>query len=203
MTDSLVDDIVITHDCSDDYVRILDTFTDKKIRIYKNINNWHILHNKRNSIYHAKNDWVICIDSDNSIGHDYTETLRKEKKTFNTIYAPEFARPKFDYRCYSGMILKKSTIAEFDKHTIFQCFLNTFNYCLNRKEYLKVYQYTTRCNSADSIYFNYIWLKVGNNIKVVEGLQYNHRVHQNSTFLKEYEKSLNMANIYMNKIKAL
>ena len=195
----LIDDIVITHDCSNDYSDVLK-LQDSKIRVYKNINNWHILHNKRNSIYHAKNKWVICIDSDNKITDDYVRIIDEYKMDKHVIYAPEFAKPQFDYRAFSGQMLHKETIKEFAKVSISQTFLNTFNYCVNRNEYLKVYRYTTECKSSDSIYFNYLWLAARNSIFIVPELQYEHKVHPNSTFLKEYAPSLKMANEYLYKI---
>ena len=195
------DEIVLTHDCSNDYKQILEFHL--RVRIYKNIKNWHILHNKRNAIYHAKNEWVVCLDSDNKLSGNYIKILKSLNLKKSIIYAPEYASPRFDFRCYSGMTLSKLNIDKFDKHSIFQCFLNTFNYCINRDEFLKVYQYFDSCYSADSIYFNYLWLKSGRKIHVVEGLQYDHLVHSNSTFLKEASCSMNMANIYLRKVREL
>jgi len=203
LSERLINDIIITHDCSNDYKEIFKLSKHKKIRLYKNVKNWHILHNKRNAIYHAKNNWVICLDSDNKIDSNYIRTLNEYELDKDIIYAPEFAKPQFDYRCFSDKVLHKSTISEFSNNGAFMAFLNTFNYCINRDEYLKVYRYTTECHSSDSIYFNYLWLKSGRSIYVVPELKYEHRVHQNSTFIKEYGQSIKMARIYLNKINEL
>ena len=116
------------------------------------------------------------------------------------IFTPEFARPQFDYRPLSGMIINKESRVN---AKCYQAFLNTFNFCINRDEYLEVYEYTKECKSADSIYFNYLWLKSGRYIFVVPGLQYDHKVHPNSTFKKEFAPSIKMANIYLDKINRL
>jgi hypothetical protein len=197
-----VDDIVITHDCSDDYKEVLK-LSHKKIRIYKNIQNWHILHNKRNAIYHAKNEWVICLDSDNKINKSYIDVLGEYELNTKIIFAPEFAKPQFNYTSLSDTMLSKETIKGYYNNSILLPFLNTFNYCVNRNEYLKVYKYSINCYSADSIYFNYLWLKSGRFIFVVPGLQYEHKVHKESTFLKEYNKSFKAAQNYYQKIKEL
>lgn len=202
--DDRISEIVITDDYSQDFDKLLQiTKGIKKIKVYRNVVNFHILHNKHNSIHLATNEWAIILDSDNVAGTDYINKLYSISKwESKTIYSPDFAYPNFDYRCFSGKTLNKSTIKDFSSDSIFQCFLNTFNYFINRDEYLKIYRYDSSCRGADSIYFNSLWLGAGNDIYIVPGLSYFHRVHEKSTFILEGEYNMQKADeIYKDILK--
>lgn len=215
--DERISEIVIVDDHSD-----VETFANlqfmvnglEKVNLFRNPKNLGCYHNKRMAVECAGNEWVILLDSDNVIGVDYLDAIFKNN--INTedgsfiewspflIYQPEWARPHFDFRAYSGKAFDREWVKNYLPQSTFCTMLNAMNFFVNRAEYLKVFDTTKEEPwTADSIYFNYLWLKAGNSIYVTPGMQYEHLVHDGSHYKNNVHKTGNFYNEVVQRLKEL
>lgn len=212
LNDDRISEIVIVDDHSDEAIFANLQFMVNgmdKVKLFRNHKNLGCYHNKRMAVECATNEWVILFDSDNIIGVDYLDAIQNYKGVNHNhekiIYQPEWARPHFDFRAYSGKLF--SPIYHIRNYTIQQTFLtmlNAMNFFVNRNEYLRVFDTTKEEPwTADSIYFNYLWLKAGNSIYVTPGLQYDHLVHDGSHYKNNVHKTGNFYNEVVEKLKSL
>lgn len=210
LDDPRISEIVISDDASD--LAIYNQLTNHfqyadKVRIHRNLTNQGVYRNKYTSVVLAHSDWVIVFDSDNIIGKDYLDALYAagwdSGWDAKTVYCPEFAKPKFDYRHFSGKTIDRSNAASFFKEKQFDCLINTMNCFVNREEYLKYYDPETEPAAADSAYFNFRWLTAGNKMLVVEGLQYEHLVHAGSHYVQNIGRSNAFHSKMMNAFKTM
>jgi glycosyltransferase involved in cell wall biosynthesis len=155
-----------------------------KVKLYRNEKNLDCYKNKREAVSRASNDWVIIFDSDNIMTKDYVDAICSRKFEFNkdTILQPNAARPHFIFREYSGLVIDKHNVSIHMDESPFSTMLNAMNYFVNRDEYLRVWDGSVDPVTSDSIFHNYNWLKAGNSIYVVPGLEYEHRVHNGSHY---------------------
>lgn len=204
LNDDRISEIVIVDDCSDirfyenlkSMVRGLD-----KVKLYRNDRNLGCYHNKRKAVEMSTNEWVILFDSDNVIKRDYLDAL-PDVLYPNKLYAPSFAKPHFDYRHFS--LINQTSIRDNINKKNFEAMMNTCNFFVNREEYLKVFdQEIKEPWTADTLYFNYCWLKAGNEIHVTHGLHYDHLVHNGSHYKANVRKTGDFANQIMNKLRQL
>jgi len=175
-----------------------------KINIQRNNRNLGCYHNKHKAIEQASNEWVILLDSDNVIdskhyvGPIFNHTLSKD-----TIYAPEFARPHFDYTKFTGHTITRGNVKSFSNIDKFDCLINTCNYFFHRETFLSVWKDHPEPWTADTLFMNYNWLDAGNKIYVVGGMQYDHLVHDGSHYKHNVNKTGDFANELMNKLRRL
>lgn len=204
-----IDEIVIIDDCStmENYKRLIDLCAKlsmpDKIRIFRNKENKGCYHNKREAIEKASNEWVILFDSDNVMDIDYLNPLSKYQLNHDTIYAPDFGRPHFDYTAFSNILIDRSNVAGLMDRKGFDCLINTCNYTVNRSEYLRVWINHKEPWTADSLFYNYNWFAAGNKMQVVGGMSYMHLIHDGSHYKEHVSKTGNMYNEYMIKLKRL
>jgi glycosyltransferase involved in cell wall biosynthesis len=199
LNDDRISEIVIADDCSDDRIYqnlLFMTNGMDKVKVYRNYSNLGCYHNKRNAVSLAKNEWVILLDSDNVIKTEYIdaiyETFTAWPPRTDLIWQPEFARPHFDFRKFSGSVISKENVKGYVMQNGFTTMLNAMNFFVNRDQYLKVFdQNKAEPWTADSIYFNYLWLKAGNKIYVTPGMQYDHLVHEGSHYKNNVHKTGN------------
>lgn len=207
LQDDRIDEIIMCDDRStdEDYHKLIEnTWNFRKIKVIKNVKNFHNQHNKRNAISFAKNEWCILLDNDNVIDKDFVDKLYLRKGwNKHVIHHPACACPNFNYRQFNDQLITKGTVAEYCKHNIFMTLLNTNNYLVNRDEYLRVYQYNPEVRGADGIFYMYNWLKEGNGIYIVPDLQYYHRVHSGSEFLRERDSNMRLIHYWLNQVKQL
>lgn len=206
ISDTRIDEILIVDDVSslDHYIRLQErTKHIPKVRLVRNQNNLGCYHNKRKAVELASNEWVILLDSDNVIDKSYLDSVYDSNWDKDTIYAPEFARPHFDYRKFSGQYLSKKTIKKMVKVPMFDCLINTCNYLVNKEKYLKVWEYHKEPWTADTLFHNYNHIKSGGVIYVVPGMQYDHLVHDGSHYKEHVNKTGNMTNDYLTKLTQL
>lgn len=211
INDPRIDDIVILDDASTDlsFVQLSRKFQHfPHVRVIQQARNRGMSQNKRDAISYARNEWAIILDSDNIIDTDYldafyayisrpkcgTISLGKDKEDIKTIFCPDFAMPKFDYRKYNGNGMgdryDNTNIAAFIKYDDFNCLMNTCNYIVNRDFYLNAYIYNVKHKASDTIWHNYNHLLAGGNFHVVPAMQYFHRVHNGSGFLIGVEQNM-------------
>jgi glycosyltransferase involved in cell wall biosynthesis len=196
LDDPRIDDIVILDDCSTDgsYEKLVKHFKDVyKVRVIRQAKNRGMGQNKRDAIAYAKNEWVAIIDSDNVIGPDYFDWFNNREIFSDTIYCPSFAKPKFDYRKFENELFSVTNIDELIQDEMGYCLLNTCNYIVHRDTYLKVYQQNETMKGTDTIWFNYLWLKAGYCFYIVRGMEYLHRVHNGSGFIKDLGYNMKQA----------
>lgn len=185
INDDRISEIVIVDDHSDMEVfnRVFEyTRSIPKVKLYRNEKNLDCYRNKREAVSKATNDWVILFDSDNIISRQYVDAVCELPWHPAKLLTPSFAKPHFDFRQHQGQIITALNVYEFMSSGSFQTMLNAMNYFVNREEYLKVWDGSEDPVTSDSILQNYNWLKGGNLIYVVPGLEYEHRVHDGSHY---------------------
>ncbi len=190
-----ISEIVIVDDCSDiekyDKLKFyINVLAEPKIKLYRNDHNLDCYRNKKRSVELATNEWCIVFDSDNIMTDEYLHKLSLEYWDKSIIYAPDFAKPNFDYRhLATGELISKFNVAWFVDQPKFDCLINTFNCFVNRKSFLEVWDGSIDPHTADSAYFNLCWIKSGKSIKVVKGMEYDHEVHDGSHYVNNVHKT--------------
>jgi glycosyltransferase involved in cell wall biosynthesis len=188
LDDPRVSEIVVVDDCSSEEVFrevLIRSKVTSRLRLYHNQKNLDCYRNKREAISKASNQWVIILDSDNIITKPYIdkiESLFTAGLNPKTVYQPSFAKPHFNFTKYESFLIDKHNVAKYMVDDTFGTMLNAMNYFVNRDEYLRVWDGSVDPVTSDSIFQNYNWLNAGNNIYVVPGLEYEHRVHDGSHY---------------------
>lgn len=198
LDDPHLTEILILDDSSTDnsYFKLVEHFKgNDKVKVIRQATNQGMAENKKCAIALSNNDRVIILDSDNRIDKTYIDAIFMggELHTDTVINCPEFAYPNFDFRKYSGLFIDYKNAKEFMSHDMFRCFLNCCNYVVPKKTYLEVYQKDDTVKEADTIAFNYRWLKAGNSFYIVPGCGYFHRTHKESGFLKNIDYNMKRA----------
>lgn len=193
--DDRINEIVISDDCSqvELYNTVMWQFKSiDKVKVYRNEKNLDCYLNKRRAVELASNKWVILFDSDNLLTKEYidrVENLMVAGLNEKTVYQPEFAKPHFNFSHLAGKSLTKNNISEWIDSGNTATMLNAMNYFVNRDEYLRIFDYSIDPVTSDSIYQNYNWLKSGNSIYIVPGLEYEHRVHNGSHYQQNLRRT--------------
>ncbi len=210
---SLIDEVVIVDDCSTEaiYERMQGLLMElpcrDKIKLYRNEKNIGMSLNKCEAVRRASNEWCILFDSDNVMEPRYLNAVagRFELNDLSpaTIYCPDFAEPRFDYREFACKLITLKNALEFSSKKMFDCLMNTCNYMVHRNSYLQVYKHNDAMVASDTIWFNYLWLKSGRMMYVVPGMSYTHRVHDGSGFLEDAKYNMQQAEKVMEMIKGL
>jgi glycosyltransferase involved in cell wall biosynthesis len=204
--DDRIWEIVIRDDASDFPVyKQLENATGgmDKVRLIRNQQNVGCYLNKMAAIHSAKEDFCIILDSDNFISTSFLDKIFEQQWDEHTILAPDMGEPALNYKAFSGLVLTKENISGLlDTGNMAMC-LNTFNLFINRKEYLKVFDGSVEPWTSDSIYFNYCWLKAGNRIHIVDGLEYHHEIHKDSHYALHNQKNPGFYNDVLMKLRYL
>lgn len=190
--DPRIDEVLIMDDHSEDKywnkIKDLDKF-NPKIKVIRQLQNRKMQQNKHDAVALSKSDWVILADSDNIFDKDYLNALPAELFA-NTIYMPDFAKPEFSFKQYSGLMFNRHNIKDFIKDPPFSVLLNCCNYVVNKNQYVNFYKHDQNIDGADTINMAKNWLAAGNNFYVVPGMEYYHKVHSGSQFMKGVAKNM-------------
>lgn len=205
-----IDSVIYQDDCSEInnfnkfklYAQELNDKTDK-IHIFRNNENIGMSRNKVESIKNSKTPFCILFDDDNTLTDEYINAIRNIDLQDHIIYCPEFAMPKFNYSQFSNIIINKLNVNKFIEIDMFACFLNTCNYVVNVKNYLKVYEYNPQMKATDTLWFNYLWLKSGGNFLIVPAMNYHHRMHDDSGWIQDEKYNAQKAAEIRNLIRNL
>lgn len=193
INDDRVSEIVIVDDASSDEVYNTIAWQTKaipKVKLYRNESNLDCYRNKKRAVELAMNEWVIIGDSDNIFTPEYINVLfSHDEWASNMIYQPSFAMPHFNFTKYNSSFIGKQNVHDFMDDPTFQTMLNAMNYFVNRDEYLRVWDGSIDPVTSDSIYQNYNWFKSGNYMAVVPGLSYEHRVHEQSHYKNNRQRT--------------
>lgn len=206
--DERIGEVVIVDDKSDIsyFEKLQSRCTHPKIRLFRNPENLGCYKNKRHAIAQAQFEYVIILDSDNTIDKSYLDAIYASEWSKDMILSPEFARPHFNYTHFAGQEINRQNVRNYipnASQTRFDCLINCMNYFVNRDEYLRVWDGSIEPWTADTIFHNYNWLKAGNKIKVVSGMQYDHLVHDGSHYRTYVQKTGNLYKEIENKMMRL
>ena len=197
--DNIIDEIVITDENGNDYNKINNNnkFTkyinSGKLKIFKNEKKLGHVLNTINVCKKSKNEWIAIICSDDFADDSYFKTameyLKKNNVSKNSIIAPDFAKPNFSFRKYSGKILNKNNVTddEYVKKNI-KMLLNTGNYIINRSITDNV-DISKEANIEHSSCVSFWYMNVlffeqfDSQIHIVRNMEYEHRVHNGSLYL--------------------
>lgn len=169
-------------------------------------------HNKAKALRMSvgwESEYAILLDSDNVIDTSYLDALFRVPEEYldgKTILAPEFARPAFNYQRFAAAYFDKDSIKQHipNMHrTQFDCLINCANYVVPVKEYLRVFDPDFNPWTCDTVYQLYNWLKAGNGMYVVPGMQYDHLIHDGSHYKEHNEKVPGLFKEITNKIMQL
>lgn len=201
-------EVVISDDCSEarhwNKVKMICDQYPNKVKLFRNQKNLGCYFNKRQSVVEASGEWVIIFDSDNVMKSEYLNALYSLPKwESDTVYAPDFARPSFDYRHFSGIVINKSNVRKMVGQLRFDCLINTMNYVVHKEEYLAIFDGSKEPWTADTIFQNYNWLMAGNKIHVVRGMEYDHLIHSQSHYRTYVHKTGNFFKEIENKLRQL
>jgi glycosyltransferase involved in cell wall biosynthesis len=210
LDDSRISEVLIVDDFSSEIEyskleNLISSFSDltsfSKIRLIRNEKNLGSFFNKKKCVEESKNDWIILLDSDNSIDVRYLDSIIN-KKDPKILYTPSHAECNsrlLDYREYSNEIVDKNRykkILKEERNLSWDCILNTGNYFFNKKSYLEcINREKILVNSfaADAFYLIYLWMKNIEDAKleVVSGMEYSHRLHEQSHWSMNSQSSDN------------
>lgn len=204
--DDRVGEVVIVDDFSniDDYAKLMDCVEGMdKVHLFRNDKNLGCYLNKRRAIELSGNEYCILLDSDNIIDVKFINRLYDYIWNPSDILAPDTGEPSLNYKAFSGMVLTKENISELLHVGNMSMALNTCNYFVNRKRYLLIFDDSVNPWTSDSIFFNYLWLKAGNRITIVDGLSYKHTIHAESHYCLHNTKAPGFYESVIQKIKEL
>lgn len=209
----IINEIVICDENGNDYKKIYEEYGDyimnnTNFKVYKNDIVLGVFKNKLKVCSLARYKYVALIDSDNFADAAYFITAKRYIKNNETqlssyfIVAPCFAKPHFNFKCYENWIITRKNIKEYchiyynDVTSSFSAMLNAGNYIMDKRIPASI-QYDesiiSTTGACDVLFFNLLAFQQldGFQIHIVKGLEYEHAVHDGSTFKKEIEHCTN------------
>lgn len=204
--DDRVREVVLSDDCSSvsEYANLLDCVEGMdNVSLYRNNENIGCYRNKKRAVELSTSEYCILLDSDNIIDTKFIDRLYDYIWNPSNILAPDMGEPALNYKALSGCILTQENIAGFVDKGNTAMMLNTMNYFVNRGRYLLTFDDSVEPWTSDSIYFNYCWLRAGNRITIVDGLEYHHEIHKNSHYTLHNTKAPGFYEDVLSKLKAL
>lgn len=163
---------------------------NEKVFLWRNEFNLDCYKNKAEVLRMATNEWCILLDSDNVIDTSYIDAIYALPEWHSAyFYAPEFAKPHFDYRMFSGQTINHKNVHSHCGTKEFDCLINTANYFVNRDVYLYLFNPDIDPHAADTIYMNSRLFDYGGSLYVVPCMQYFHDVHPGSHYKANNHKS--------------
>lgn len=185
MNDDRIGEFVIVDDASPAHIFAeLEGFFrgNPKVKLYRNERNYDCYFNKREAVSKASFEYVCLWDSDNKFSTDYLDVVYAQHWSPERILQPTFAKPHFDFRKYNSLLANRKNVSKYAIDSTFTTALNAMNFFIHRERYLEVWDGSVDPVTSDSIYFNYKWLEAGNSIYFVPGLEYEHRMSEDSHY---------------------
>jgi glycosyltransferase involved in cell wall biosynthesis len=177
-----------------------------RVRCQQNPENLGVFGNKLTSLEAARGEWCVIADSDNVFNVDYFDRIMALRDAVPcgswdpcVAYVASFGRTDFDYRPFIGD-WTLANAPEIVGRPCGWCLCNCGNWFVNRKLFLAAFDgiprkrfdlaqpdylgigdrtdlYWRRVYDAlDSFYINKRWWLAGGTLRVVDGLEYTHRV---------------------------
>jgi glycosyltransferase involved in cell wall biosynthesis len=194
----IITEIIIVDDNSENSIfekleKEINELKNNKIKLFRNTENKKAFLNKLECVRISENDWIILLDSDNILTQDYIDSIPKEldKKTF---YLPSHAvcdSPFLNYDKFSNKSINKleyktlSQTGDSNDQLKFATMLNTGNYLVNKYTYIESIakeEDILEPYALDPFYQIFLGFKNIDNfkLKVVDNMNYYHRLHTNS-----------------------
>jgi predicted DNA-binding ArsR family transcriptional regulator len=208
LKNSFITEIIICDEIGNDSYKIIEYFPNeiknKKIQVYVNDTILGPFKNKLNVCNKANYDLIALIDSDNYCDEQYfkiiTNYISNNKSSQNSIFAPSFAMPNFNYKSLENSVITKKNINEIknnDKKNVLTTLMNTGNYVLN-KNIIKNLNIDNELNninqsaSCDVIFMNTLFFEQYSDFEfhIIKDLHYSHEVHQDSIYLQTHQKHI-------------
>jgi glycosyltransferase involved in cell wall biosynthesis len=204
--DKRVKSIIIVDDASDLHIyhELKEKTKDmRKVRLFRNLTNRDCYANKYVAVSLSLTDYCIILDSDNQIDTTYLDKIFEQEWLENVILAPDWAMPMFNYTEYSNLIVSKENLSEHIDKPMFETCLNCMNYFVNKHAYCQVWDAEVDPVTSDSLFQNYNWLMSGRFIHIVDGLRYNHLVHDQSHYINNVQRTGDFREKLIEKIRKL
>jgi len=196
-----ISEIIITDEDGQDCDKIKQKFNHPKMKIYKNEKVLGPLLNKIKACSLASNQWIALIDSDNFADINYfqiaTKYINEKNLSKNTILAPSWAKPSYDFRNYNNVLFNKIYFKNLSSTNIrsLSLLMNVGNYILNKHlidnintdEFIENAQEYSAC---DVIFLNTLMFEqLDLQMYIVPEMYYNHITHNGSIFINSIEKT--------------
>jgi glycosyltransferase involved in cell wall biosynthesis len=201
-----VGDIVVVNDGTPDYWQLsglLQQWFGTRVMCRQNQENLGVFGNKLTSLEAARGDWCLIADSDNVFDVRFFERLMEcFPWDANVAYAASFGQVEFDYRPFIGDWTLANAF-QIPPTPCGWCLRNCGNWFVNRQQFLAAFEGIPRSrfdmhqpdyfqapdrsewhwrlvyDAMDSFYINKTWWLSGGTLRVVDGLEYIHRVDRN------------------------
>ena len=229
LENQLIQEIIITDENGDDITKIKNKFpNNEKLILIQNETILGPFLNKIKSCSYAKNEWIVLMDSDNFadenyfiIAKDYIEKNNIREK--NIILSPCKANPRFNFSHLTGYIYKKGNIQnnrdlennifhysfwnDHYKHS--EVLMNTGNYIINKYlidniDLSSEKDDIHKSHACDVMYFNtLLFEQLDLHMHIVPNLEYEHVVHDGSTYINNHKKFEHFTQSVINRYKNL
>jgi len=194
-----VKEIVVNDDCSTENEwkklnEIVNTLNTNKIKLFRNQVNLGGFRNKYTAVQNSTCEWVYLLDSDNHPAETTLSSIQSIKEPNKDLcYIPQklllykedgYSNEVFYDFKYDKIGIDEAQDALLKKTKWFDWFLNTGNFVFNREKYLERlksgYENQEEPVYACSIAFSYHWMSEGGYYKVLPGMEYYHRLRNDS-----------------------
>ena len=142
LENGFISEIIISDESSSNDFKLLQEYfpdNNNKLKLVKNETVLGPFLNKIRCCKEASNEWIVLMDSDNFADIDNYFKIAEKYITSSshninekTILSPSMASPNFDYKFLANIILTKNNIRNYYNNPMFNCFINTGNYIINK-----------------------------------------------------------------------
>jgi hypothetical protein len=207
LTMDLIDEIIICDETGEDVKKIKENFNSPKLKLHVNEKRLGVFFNKRKVALLAKNEWVCVFDSDNFPEKNYFKNMKRYidndlGNQKNVILSPCYAKDGFLFHYLAGWVITKETLKDAIKeersdpnrnlrHRV-EVLMNMMNGVYNKHIFEQMDVETEKeliltAASSDSILFTiFAFEQLDAEFHVVNGVEYDHVVHDDSFWLIEY-----------------
>jgi glycosyltransferase involved in cell wall biosynthesis len=215
INDSFFKEIIIYDDHSNhtefgNICKIVNSVNSDKIKILRGNKNQGAYFSKYNAVLNCSSDWIYLLDSDNWFDVEILSIIKSlDLNKTNICYIPEkllMTNGEVMHYNYKDAIFDIDLIKKYivDGEWYLDWFLNSGNFIVNKKSYLKsqkkFFEENLPYGTADVIIFSYYWLISGMKYKIVKDWYYHHRLHTNNYFMKNGMENLNIINKFLIKM---
>jgi Glycosyl transferase family 2 len=196
----ILDEIIVVDENGNDYEKIKKEFPNQEgLHVYKNEEILGVFKNKIRAASYAKTgNFIAVIDSDNFADEHYFRTVKDfiiQKKLTTDIpmaLAPTFAKPKYDYRYYSGYLINAETAFNLFHQNTMVTFLNTANFVITKcvdEQVVCPEESLSQLHFIDVLYKHVLAFQQIPDYRIyaVPGLEYEHTIHDDSYFVKHVD----------------
>lgn len=173
---------------------IVNNLNSSKIKLFRNEVNLGGFRNKYTAVQNSTCEWVYLLDSDNHPAETTLSVIQEiENPDVDLCYIPQklllykddgYRNEVFYDFKYEKVGIDEAQDALLKRTKWFDWFLNTGNFVFNREKYLERlkdgYENKDEPVYACSIAFSYHWMSKGGYYKVLSGMEYYHRLRNDS-----------------------